>query len=259
MKTKLSVLLLSLVVCLCAFAILAQGEEEEFQFVLVEELEANVNMINQYNEVLTELVSLCKKHNFPYSWSTWGSDDFHYFFFYSIKDYSDIAGIEKAQQEIFKKIGEAKYQELLEKALPAIVNFKHYVYRALPEQTFIPDNPRLKDEEKKFMTWDIFWPDVLKEQELLETGKEWVALLKAKNVDYESYAFAGDIGTERPVYLIVEFGKDINDYWTHSEKMQELQGEEGRKLGQRDMAMTLKRRWMNFWFQPELSYMPEEK
>ena len=56
MNTKLSLLLLSLVVCLCAFTALSQGEEEEAQLWLVREIAVKPPLAEQAYEIMKEYV-----------------------------------------------------------------------------------------------------------------------------------------------------------------------------------------------------------
>jgi hypothetical protein len=98
-----------------------------------------------------------------------------------------------------------------------------------------------------------------KESEAEAIFKELVALLKSKNTSEQIKIYAGDIGTEQPVYVGVLYAKDSVDFFTHNQKMWEAVGEEGSLLFQKLMTLLRKRESRQVWHSPEHSYIPKEK
>jgi len=260
MKSKISVfLIVGFVVILCALTTLAQTEEQKAQLWFGREFVVKPPMAGQYEEAMKEIVARCAEHNYPYTWYAWENGDFHYFYFYPVKNYADIENIFKAWGKVKEKWRIEQYQTFRKRAIDAIEYDKKFVIRSIPGLSYVPENPRLKEEEQNYAIWDISYVRFGKEKEIEEVGKKMCALLKSKNYNDELRIIAGDMGIDMPVYIGVLYGKDVADFWTQNQKMWELLGEEGGVLYQKWMSLIRKRDFKQFWYSPDLSYIPKEK
>lgn len=127
-------------------------------------------------------------------------------------------------------------------------------------------NSGMLDEDKYdnyikllIMSFDICYVKPGKGKELEEINKEWVVLSREKNVPTGFNLFEGDIGTDMPVVVISEKGKDAADFFSQNAKNWELWGEKGRELWKKTEAVYRKIETKTAWFLPDLSYIPEEK
>jgi hypothetical protein len=258
MKTKLSVLLLSFVICLCAFPTLSQGEEEETSLVYVRENYVKLSMAGQFEEACRELVAHLKKTNHPHPMYTWVSDNLWYAFI-PVKNLGDIDTKWDEFNAVMGKMKKDKYQEVLRKWNESIEYQKDYVYRYLPEYSYAPEKPRLKPEEMQYAIWDMMYVIPGKQAEFLETAKKWVSLLKAKKTTEGIDIYVGDMGVDVSMFMGVLYGKDASDFWAHNMKMWQAIGKEGQELFQKLLSLLRKREFRQFWYAPELSYIPGEK
>lgn len=262
MKGKISILLvLGLVVNLCCMTLWAQAEEEEqkTQLIWLREIVVKPPMASEYVAAMKDYVALCKEHNYSYAFSAWGDGNFNYFYVYTVDNYQSPIIIYEASSEMLKKWGEEKAQNFEKVMRTTMSSYKDYFIEYLPEYSYIPENPRLKDEEMKYAIWDIFNVPLDKEADYFELGKKFFSLMKSKSITEAVYFYTGRLGTKRPFYFGLMFGKDAADFWTANEKMWEQLGKEGGELYQKFMKLIEKREFKQFWYIKSLSYEPEKK
>lgn len=258
MKVKIYVVLV-LAVCLFASGIFAEAEETKSELVMVREFTVRPALRAQYAEAMKTIVAKCKEHNFPRSWYMWYDGDFHYYFMMPVKDYGDVDSYYEDFYAFVDKWGKEAYQEMADKAWAAVDSFYEYFIWTMPEYSYIPEEPRLKEEEIVFAIWDMYYLIPGKEKEFMDTVKDMFPLLKSKNVGDGVYWNSGAIGTKRPLYIAVLFGKDAADFWTQNNKIWEAIGEEGVKIYRKAMQFVKKNEFRQFYYVKSLSYVPEEK
>ncbi len=260
MRGKASILLMVFVlVTLCAFATWAQTEDEEqkSQLIWMREIAVKPPMVNEYRNAMKDFIALCKEQNFPYSFSVWGDGNFNYFYVYPVDDYKSPTIIYDASSEMLKKWEEEKVQNFDKVIRTSTNSFKDYFIEYLPQYSYVPKNPRLKDEEMKYAIWDIIYIPLDKEAEYLKLGKEGIALMEKKNITEAALFYTGRLGTKRPFYFSLGFGKDAADFWAANEKMWEELGEEGGELYRKFVSLVEKRDFKQFWYIESLSYYPD--
>ena len=260
MKGKISVfLMVGLVVSLCSLTTLAQAEEQKGQLVFVSHYVVKPSMVSEFEAGVKEWVAQCTKHKYPYPWNAQSSEDFLYLFFTPVDNFADIDNMDKADDELAKKIGEEQMQTLMKRFEGTYDYYRDYIARSLPELSYTPENPRLKPEESNFVSTDFYYVQSGKEKEFEEVNKEWVALVKSKNIA-DGYSLGVRImGTELPVYIGNSRGKNAADYFSQGEKNWALIKDEGTALWKKTMALCRKFESRNSWRRSDLSYIPEEK
>ena len=260
MKAKICVLLAGVfLVCFFSQVMLAQAQEQKPQLWFVEDMVVKPSKINDFEALVKDFNEVMKKYGWPYPMNTYSSDDFHYYLFYAVDSLSDTQKALEIFGDIGMKMGETDFQALLKRQADAIEYYKQYFLRSVPELSFIPKKPRLKPEERNVFIWDIWYFLPGTEKEVEELGKQSLELLKSKNYNDEMYYYAGDIGTEIPVYYGVLLAKDFADLYAQNKKMWELMGDEGGKFFDKMMPLVRKREGKSGWYRPELSFTPEKK
>jgi hypothetical protein len=262
MRGKASIILMvCLLAVLCASASWAQAEdvEQKSQLIWMREIAVKPSMASEYVEAMKDYIALCKEQNYPFPFSVWGDGNFNYFYVYPVDDYQGPMTIYDASSEMLKKWGVEKAQNYENAMRTSISSYKDYFVEYLPAYSYIPENPRLKDEDMNYAIWDIVHIPLDKEAEYLKLVKEGISLMKNKNIDEPLLFYSGRLGTKRPFYFSLGFGKDAADFWTANEKMWEQLGEEGGELYQKFMKLITKREFKQFWQIKSLSYQPEIK
>jgi hypothetical protein len=260
MRSKVSIILMvCLLAVLFASTTLAQAEDEEqkSQLIWMREIAVKPALASEYVEAMKDYISLCKEQNYPFPFSAWGDGNFNYFYVYPVDDYQGPMTIYDASGEMLKKWGEEKVQNYEKVMRTSIISYKDYFVEYLPEYSYIPKNPRLKDEDMNYAIWDIVHIPLDKEAEYLKLTKEGISLMKNKNLAESALFYTGRLGTKRPFYFGLGFGKDAADFWAANEKMWDQLGEEGRELYQKFMKLIAKRDFKQFWLINSLSYQPE--
>ncbi len=252
-------LMVGLVVTLWAVAALAQAEEQEAQLYFIEDVVMKPSMVAKYEAVTKEIAPLCTQHKFPYPFYAFSTDDFHYYFVYPLENYADIDNLDKASEELGKKMGADKWQAMMKRFVGTFESSLYSVIRYLPELSYIPEKPRLKPEEANFVFWEFFSIPVGKEKELAEICQEWIELYKSQKIADGWETYMGEIGIEMPIYIFIMRAKSAVDYYSQSEKIQKLLGEKYQELSAKWFAICRKLEFRTGRFRPDLSYMPEEK
>ena len=259
MKTKLSVLLLSFVVCLCAFAALSQGEEQKSQLYFVEEVIIPPASIEAYeNFTKNEYLEILKKYKWPSPVMVYMDFEYRYYYVFPMKDFADVENAFKVWGEILQKLGADKANAMMKRFGDISNYYKYYLMRSLPELSYVPKNPRLKDEEINYVVWDIWYPIPGREGDLEKLMKKMVGFMGSKNMTDDFNLFVGDVGTDMPAYMGVGYGKSFADYAVQNEKMWDLIGEEGLAIFYEGMSLLRKREIRQGYLRRDLSYMPEQ-
>lgn len=260
MRCKILVfLMVVLVVSLCTLTTLAQAEEQKAQLGLLIEIKVKPTKVNEHVKIIEEMVAKDTKFNLGYAYSTSYDNNFHTYFALPLDNYGDWENYLAAWNKVAEKMGLEKHQDLYKRFADTFEFYKWAFYYYRPELSINPENPRLKPGEGKFNFWDIMYVKPGKESEAEAIFKELVALGKSKNTSEQIRIYAGDIGTEQPVYMGVLSAKDSVDFFTHNRKMWEAVGEEGSLLFQKLMTLLRKRESRQVWHSPEHSYIPKEK
>ena len=207
MKSKVSVfVLVGLVVSLCSLTTLALAEEQEAQLWLLWDILVKPSKVMEFEKAMKDQVALYKKHNFPYPWSVASTEDNHYFFLVPIKEFAEIDDINKAFDEAEKKMG-ADYKAIEKSFVGTMEHIHPYLWYLNLELSYFPETPRLKPGEDVYLYYTYLYFKPGMEAEAVAVCKEWKALYKSKGYPDPYFMWVGDIGTDMPVFCVVQNGK----------------------------------------------------
>ncbi|MGB5663442.1 hypothetical protein, partial [Eudoraea sp.] len=97
------------------------------------------------------------------------------------------------------------------------------------------------------------------EEEVEEILAAYKHLYKTKNVDMGFRVFAGQIGLERPMYILTTWAKSPLDYHQNLEKTSEMLGDSGALLWTKLMELVKEAKITEGWYLPQYSYAPNMK
>jgi hypothetical protein len=235
---------------------LASAQEGKSQMYLVYDFLVKPSADAKLHEALKETTAFYAKHAFPFSWSVYATEDYHYYYLIPIAGYADIEKFFKTDEEVMTK-APAEYQALMEKFVDTFDAYEFQVYTYRPDLSYISANPYYKSEEMGFVELDI-WSFVSgKEREAENLCKELFALCKKKNVRDSWHCMAGTLGVERPVYTFVCHDKNEGEFVKHNEEMWKLMGKDADVVFSKLLAICRKRESKREWYQPDLSYSPK--
>jgi len=238
-------------------AIFAQDTQP--QLSLIGDFLVDTSRVAEFEAGLKDLLAHLEKHGFPFSLGTSNTDDGHYYMVYSLKSYADVDSWHKAWSQLGQKIGPENLRALDSRILAAVIDrvYQFWYYRR--DISFLPEKERLKPEEIGYYTWDFVWLIPGKEEEFEAANKEWIALSAAKKARDPFLTCVGDLGTQMPVYLWIEYGKSAADYAVTEEKFWKSMGEEGAALSKKTRALIKRMDSKTGQYRPDLSYAPKTK
>ncbi len=256
MQRKISIIILLI---LCAFATLAQAEEQTTQLLMVEEIPVFPSRVSDAEAHIRMVQKLASQYQFPYPIHVYSTNDIHYYYVIPIKDFADIDNFHKARMEWVQRMGDENFQSAVKSGLGTYKSLKWFIIRHRPDLSYISDKPRFKPEEANYMYMPFCYVKPGKEAEFEIICKEWVALDKSVSRADSYDLYIGDIGTEMPVYFWIARAKSASDFNNQQEIYGKKIGETGAELWNRTMALCRKFEEKAGWFRQDLSYLPERK
>ncbi len=259
MKSKILFFAIAVLFLTCyAFTTFAGEEAKKPQLYVVWDILVKPSMVDEFEAVSKEELALYDKYEFPLSWYAYSTRDFHYYYIMKIENFAAIDEAHKAFGEIKEKMGD-QYKVLMDRYAGTFEYAQSGIYKYLPELSYMPENPRLKKEEMNFFRMSFLYIDTSKEKKVEEIAKKWASLSKSKNVPDPYYLYAGSMGTEMPLYVVIEGGKSAADFFTHLEKRKVLLGKEGEQLWKEALSTLRKGEEKIGWVRPDLSYIPKKE
>jgi hypothetical protein len=210
----------------------------------------------EYEAALKDLLGSLGKHGFPVLFDTYSTDDSRYFIIYGLESYAGVDRWKEAWRDLALKIGPEAFQALRRRmgALELEAVYQFWYFR--PDISYLPKKERLKPEEIGFYTWDYVWLVPGAEAEFEALNKEWMALSRARGARDPFLTYAGDLGTDGPVYVWFEYGKSAADYAAAEEAFWRSMGDAGADLSKRTRALIRRLDTKTGRYRPDLSYAP---
>jgi hypothetical protein len=231
------------------------AQENNVQLFLVGEENIKPGMIEQYYKLSGEFLELCKEMDFPYPYNLWSTSDFTFYLWYPIDNLSDVEKIEKAWDEVVEKMGDEKYSQF-----QACINYqKEQVVARLNDLCYVPESPRVADDETNFCYWQELYLQKGSEKEVKDLIKKANVIMEEKGLEDASYWGEGRMGWESPVYFVWGFGKSVRDYWEQHEKDAATIAEDFKEINQELMKHIRKNVNKSVWWIENLSYIEEDE
>lgn len=259
-KTRPIILFLGLVLCFDTWSGQILAQEGQPQLYLMGDYLVDISKAGEYEAALKELMKNLEKHSFPFSAGVYTTDDSHYYaIFFPLKGYADVDLWIKAWDDLAQKMGPENLQAIHTRLAAAEIERRYMFWRFRPDISFLPEKERLKPEEIGYCTWDYVWLIPGKEAEFEAVNKEWIDLSTAKKAKDPFLTYVGELGTNMPVYVWFEYGKNAADYAAAEEKFWEAMGEEGAALSKKTRALIRRMESKTGRARLDLSYFPETK
>jgi len=258
--SKMVAVLLFLTVSALVSALPAVAQEKKPQLYFVEDYTVKPAMVAQFEAAIKELnASLWTAFAWPWAMETYATEDLHYYFCYPFASLTEIDKAFSTFDTILAKFGAQKWDALNGKFGGASEHFKQTTVTFSPELSYVPEKPRLKPEETKFLYWGFCYVMPGKEKDFEAQFKKIVALFKAKKIDHGFNTWVGGIGLDLPLYIYTETGKSSADFFLDSEKIMKVLDPEATKLWNQTLTFVRKYEFTMGAFRPELSYYPVKK
>ncbi len=258
--SKLAGIFLFLAVCVLALTVAAAAQEKKPQLYFVEDYVVKPSMVLQFEATFKEVMAtVYKPYNWPWPVETYATEDLHYYFLYPFENLTEIDKAFATFYEILGKFGEQKWDALNRKMGDASEYYKQGTITLSPELSYVPEKPRLKPGEAKFVNWGFCYVLPGKEKDFEEQFKKIVAVYKAKKISQGFNGWIGGMGTEMPFYFYTETAKSAADLFLTGEKVIKLVDPEATAIWNTMLGLMRKFETKMGSFRPDLSFVPPAK
>ena len=226
----------------------------ESQIYWVVAVNAKLAKSQDYESAIKDFVGLLKQSKFGTPISVAVLEDFRYQF---ASAYPNFAAIDKANAELIAMMQTENGQVILKRLLEATNSSETIFAMSRPDLAYVPENPRLKPEERVFRYREYLYVEASKEAEIEEAFKKYNALLKKHKVSNGTWVGTGFSGTNLPYYMSVSSGKSASDFWIEREKAIAAMGLEYQELVAEVTSILRGYETIDVVPRPDLSYVPE--
>jgi hypothetical protein len=242
----------ALLMCQLLFVSVCSAQDKKEQLWLVGEEVVKPEMLNQYLELNKELLALCIKDKFPFTFNLWTSGDFKYYLWYPIESMNDVTKISAAWDSIVTHYGTERFKRFSECVEYSIDKFT--ITRL--DLSYKPPESRLKDGEGTYCHWQEFYLKKGSEKYVEALINKATATFRDKKYNDAIYFGYGKVGYENPVLFNWGFGKSITDFYEQDKKYETLFGEELKDIKKEFTTYVRKVEKKDVWWLKNLSYNP---
>ncbi|MCO4294717.1 hypothetical protein NF867_17780 [Solitalea sp. MAHUQ-68] len=207
--------------------------------------------VAMYEKAAKGLADAMTKYNngSPMYWVA-SRDDFSYIYVIPVNNYAGIDMVDNAFGQLSKAMGKDAMEAMMKQYDGTFSTHRDLLVRYRADLSYMPDFPA----ENTFRHWDYYYINPEKEKEAMEIAKEWKALFEKKKVPMGYRFNLGDIGLE-PVFIVVQSAKSATEYYTKSQEVDKLLGEEGEALMNKTWTVVTHFEHKNGKLHPDLSCM----
>ena len=234
-----------------------QNMEENLNLLLIREDKVSPAMADEYEMSLADLKNYLVENQVQgFNYFTHIQDNFEFVHIVPLNNLDELS--EGTREALIKKVNKPELSLILDYFDLSLDSYRHYVVQYKPELSYVPSSMQW-DEGNTYRKWHYyhFYPG--SEEEVEEILAAYKHLYKTKNVKMGFRVFAGQIGLERPAYILTTWAKSPLDYHENLEKVSEMLGDNGALLWTKLMELVKEAKITEGWYLPQYSYAPEMK
>lgn len=254
---------LSMAAALCALSggVMAGGDEHEGakpQMYCIYKESVKPALMKQYEDSIKRMISEFKAYQISpekVGFKCISGPDIGYLYVMKMDEgWQSMDSMRTSWMEAIEALGQEKFEEILEPAHEAMesVSIFHSVYRE--DLSYIPENPRLQPGEVEYVHYGFYYGIPGQNEKLEELAKKFKELYARKKIDNGWRIYQSVTGEDLPLLVVAHGAKSAADFYTTRERTEELLGEEGKKLGEKVMAVVRKIDHKEGHPRPDLSY-----
>ncbi len=211
---KIRVFTILLICELFIFSSNSFSQENKDKLFWVREEIAKVDKWDQYEKTSKEWVAMMTKGglDLPFVGAS-QRDDGHYYYLIPINSYADIDKFPGIFGAAIEKVGKDKWSSFMIENESSIVTHRDFIIKWSAELSYVPKEPRIKEEEAKFVHWIFFQFKLEKREELLEVLKEWKKLYEDKKINNGYSVWSVELGLDNNLMVLTENAKDGEDFY----------------------------------------------
>jgi hypothetical protein len=256
MKRRISrFLIVSLMLSMSVLSTWAQTDGKKGQFFFLVDAVVIPSMESQYFRAAENKVAFYAKNRFPFSWTVYSTEDYHYFWLLPIQNLKALDDLYAAFEEMKEK--EAKECETMLNAFEGTFRYlKQSVYIWRPDLSYRTEDPIHQQREGDFVYMDFCYVYPGRDAEFERCVGELMSLMKSKDRTEMINTLVGDLGTDRPMYILTTNAKNAADFYVKNDRFWKALGGEGSDLYTKIISLIRKREIRHGRFRPDLSYNP---
>jgi hypothetical protein len=235
---------------------LAPAQESEPTGLSLEEMRVFPDRAADFEAAMEEFLPFLVANDFPNMFYTFVGEDMTYYFSSPAKDLAEVGEQWKAWQGFMAKVGMDDLQPLLEKFTGIYEYSQQAFWRYRPDLSYSSDPPKWDPEEATFHMWVFAHVKPGMEPQFEAGFKKFVDLFSEKKVSWGWETYAGEFGTEAPVYVWGEVGPSIGVFHTEAEKIEQALGDAGMNLWLQVVQTVRRLEVVRATYRPDLSYLP---
>jgi hypothetical protein len=227
------------------------------ELYLIHEEVARPSMLSQYESVTRDFLNaFTEKKADPKVWgmNLYMTNDMHYIYVIPISNWAVMDAMPQNWASMSQAIGKDRWRDLMTRGNSAIYSYDETVAVRRPDLSYVPANPRLKQDEQKFVHLMFYYIDAAKTDEAEQVAKDYAALFKAKNITEPFTVFQALSGTDLPLYVVSVPAKSASDYYATDDRVNATLGADIRPLQARAMSVARKLDYRDATYRPDLSY-----
>jgi hypothetical protein len=207
---------------------------------------------------MKDWVAFYAKNKYPWPYTIYRTEDFHYYILAPVKDMADFGEMIKTDMELAEK-GGPEFEGLMKRTGGAYVFMNSGMTVARYDLSYAPERPRVKTEEARFICWDYYYGLPGRENEAEQIAKEWQVLYKSKNIPDGFQVWMLVMGPDLPLLVAARWGKSQADFNAAEEKFLETMGDAYTALAKKTMGICRKYERRMGYRLDGLSYAPAAK
>jgi len=207
------------------------AQEMKDQMFIIHEEVARVDMGDKYESTSKEWVKLMTDAglDLPYIQAS-QRDDGHYYYIIPIANYAEIDKMQGIFNSAAEKIGKDKWSKFMVENNSTIESSKDFVATRSAKYSYLPNNPRTKQEDIKFIHWMFFKYKMENRKEIMDILTEWKELYEDKNINSGYQIWLIELGMDNNMIALTEGYKDGADFYTTTKEDNALMEKEASAL-----------------------------
>ncbi len=180
--------------------------------------------------------------------------DFHYLYIVPLANFAALDSSQAEWDKAKAAVGADRWRDMERRAGETMVSYNEIITMRRPDLSYVPANPRLKQEEMRYTRVFFYYLIPGKETEVESIAKDYLALFRQKNIPDPYSIFMGVFGNDLPLLVVTAPAKSAADFAAQDERNNATLGAAVRPLEQRAMAVTRRYEQRESFFRPDLSY-----
>jgi len=242
--------LVGLLLGLWTSAVTAQ-EAPQGQLVRILTVKVDPSKISEYEAAVEDLFAELAKKRFSFPISVAVGEDLVYGYLTPLENF---AAMDKLREELSGVI--EQNPQIMERLSEASESRTYWTIQERPDLSYVPENPRLQPDEIRFIHLDRYYLRPGTEAQAEATSKAWVNLYRRKYVADGFRVSVAVTGAELPIFTVGTPAKNVLDYHTQAQKIEDLLGEEGQALIEQSLSIIRRLEPLDITLRPDLSYQP---